>query len=83
MKEVVKYICGECGREFTSKKECLKCEERHNIPKEIVDWEAGIISPDIYNRTINPETVNIRMQNGDVETYIRSDIYYREVYHGK
>lgn len=77
MKEITKYICGTCGREYKEEKECLKCEERHNIPKEILDWEAGTFNPDLFRRTISPETIRIRMQNGVVETYVRGDLCYR------
>ena len=77
MKEIIKYICGICGREYKDKEECLKCEGKHNIPKEILDWEAGTFLPDLTSRTINPETIRIRMQNGNIETYIRYDLYYK------
>lgn len=62
MKEITKYICGTCGREYKDKKECLKCEGKHSVPKKIHDWNFTL-----YERY--PTFIYVQMSNGEVVTY--------------
>lgn len=68
MKEVKQYICDICGTAYKEKAKCEECERSHRSPKKV---ESCRWLPVTQNRSGYPNSINVKMDNGEVITYKR------------
>lgn len=76
IEEIIKYKCGICGHEHNTKEECERCQQTHQIPREIISWDFDLSAIPFTFEAMYPKTINIQMKNGLLETYVRADIAY-------
>ena len=76
MEEIIKYKCGICGHEHDTKEKCEKCQQTHQIPKDIISWDFDLLAKPFTVEAMYPRTINIQMKNGLLVTYVRADIAY-------
>ena len=75
---VSKYMCRQCNQIFGSNEELLEHEKNHILPKEILSYDYRKHN-DVEGKkyVLFPVCMNVIMQNGVVQTYVRSDIAYQ------
>lgn len=76
IEEITRYKCGICGHEHDTKEKCEKCQQIHQIPKDIISWDFDLSAKPFTVEAMYPKTINIQMKNGLLETYVRVDIAY-------
>ena len=69
MKEVQKYRCEKCNREFDKKEDALLCESSHLCVKGIINCE--------YDKELllTPKWLTVELSNGDEAVYEYKHLY--------
>ena len=78
MKEVKRYKCDHCDKEFDTAEECTACENSHVIPVKILKYEySGLASLEALTemalgiKVQYPGSVIVKMSDGTKKTYYR------------
>lgn len=83
MKEVKRYKCDYCGKEWTSLEKCVDCEDSHLVPKKILCFEYDYtlsvdgMSINPFDKSINtraPKSITVELSNGRKQTYYREKL---------
>ena len=79
MKEVKRYKCDHCDREFDTAEECTACENSHFIPVKILKYKYNgfIKMPEVAEICFGikdvqyPDSITVKMSDGSKQTYYR------------
>lgn len=76
MKEVIRYICETCNKEYDSKHQCKQCEKSHkNCKKETKLVQGVCYFPAYEDEKGYPKRMEIKFHDGKKFMYCRDPNY--------